>query len=102
MAGFDYITDDTDVVAIVASDLQDPPEVIADMVKAWRAGSEVVYGVRRNRPELELLSEPVLSICCFRYRSDAVADPDAFNTELLRRLSLLTVNGIAGGLRNTG
>jgi polyisoprenyl-phosphate glycosyltransferase len=30
-------------------DLQDPPEVIGDMVKAWRAGHEVVYGVRRNR-----------------------------------------------------
>jgi polyisoprenyl-phosphate glycosyltransferase len=30
-------------------DLQDPPEVIADMVKAWRGGSDVVYGVRRNR-----------------------------------------------------
>jgi polyisoprenyl-phosphate glycosyltransferase len=30
-------------------DLQDPPEVIAQMVSAWRAGSDVVYGVRRNR-----------------------------------------------------
>lgn len=30
-------------------DLQDPPEVIADMIREWRAGSEVVYGVRRNR-----------------------------------------------------
>lgn len=30
-------------------DLQDPPEVIADMVRAWREGSDVVYGVRRNR-----------------------------------------------------
>ena len=30
-------------------DLQDPPEVIGDMIKAWRSGSEVVYGVRRNR-----------------------------------------------------
>lgn len=30
-------------------DLQDPPEVIGDMIKAWRAGHEVVYGVRRNR-----------------------------------------------------
>ncbi len=30
-------------------DLQDPPEVIADMVREWRQGSEVVYGVRRNR-----------------------------------------------------
>ncbi len=30
-------------------DLQDPPEVIGDMIKAWRGGHEVVYGVRRNR-----------------------------------------------------
>jgi polyisoprenyl-phosphate glycosyltransferase len=30
-------------------DLQDPPEVIEAMIAAWRAGSEVVYGVRRNR-----------------------------------------------------
>lgn len=30
-------------------DLQDPPEAIADMVRAWREGSDVVYGVRRNR-----------------------------------------------------
>ena len=30
-------------------DLQDPPEVIGDMIKAWRAGHEVVYGVRKNR-----------------------------------------------------
>jgi len=30
-------------------DLQDPPEVIADMVREWRSGSDVVYGVRRNR-----------------------------------------------------
>jgi glycosyltransferase involved in cell wall biosynthesis len=30
-------------------DLQDPPEVIADMVVKWREGHDVVYGVRRNR-----------------------------------------------------
>jgi polyisoprenyl-phosphate glycosyltransferase len=30
-------------------DLQDPPEVISDMIKAWRGGHEVVYGVRKNR-----------------------------------------------------
>jgi glycosyltransferase involved in cell wall biosynthesis len=30
-------------------DLQDPPEVIADMVRSWREGFDVVYGVRRNR-----------------------------------------------------
>jgi glycosyltransferase involved in cell wall biosynthesis len=30
-------------------DLQDPPEVLAEMVEKWREGYEVVYGVRRNR-----------------------------------------------------
>jgi glycosyltransferase involved in cell wall biosynthesis len=30
-------------------DLQDPPEVLSEMVAKWRAGSDVVYGVRRNR-----------------------------------------------------
>ncbi len=30
-------------------DLQDPPEVIAPMLAKWRAGYDVVYGVRDNR-----------------------------------------------------
>ena len=30
-------------------DLQDPPEVIGEMVAKWREGFEVVYGVRDNR-----------------------------------------------------
>ena len=30
-------------------DLQDPPEVIAEMVAQWRAGHDIVYGVRRDR-----------------------------------------------------
>jgi len=30
-------------------DLQDPPEVIGEMIDRWREGFDVVYGVRRNR-----------------------------------------------------
>lgn len=30
-------------------DLQDPPEVLGAMIAKWRAGSEIVYGVRDNR-----------------------------------------------------
>lgn len=37
------------VVVPIDVDLQDPPEVIADMVARWREGYEVVYGVRRDR-----------------------------------------------------
>ena len=36
-------------VIIIDADLQDPPEVIAEMVEVWRAGYEVVYGVRESR-----------------------------------------------------
>lgn len=38
-----------DAVVLIDSDLQDPPEVIADMVEQWRAGYLVVYGVRSSR-----------------------------------------------------
>jgi glycosyltransferase involved in cell wall biosynthesis len=30
-------------------DLQDPPEVLEDMIAKWRAGCDMVYGVRRDR-----------------------------------------------------
>jgi glycosyltransferase involved in cell wall biosynthesis len=30
-------------------DMQDPPEVLPEMVEKWRAGSEMVFGVRRCR-----------------------------------------------------
>jgi dolichol-phosphate mannosyltransferase len=38
-----------DVVAMLDGDLQDPPEVIPRMLEEWRAGADVVYGVRKAR-----------------------------------------------------
>jgi glycosyltransferase involved in cell wall biosynthesis len=38
-----------DCVAVIDADLQDPPEVIAAMVKQWQQGFDVVYGVRSDR-----------------------------------------------------
>lgn len=40
-----------DAVVTMDADLQDPPEVIPDMVAAWRNGAEVVRAVRRSRQE---------------------------------------------------
>jgi aromatic-L-amino-acid decarboxylase len=40
----------------------------------------------RASDRLELLAEPVLSICCLRYRADTIVDLDAFNAALFRRL----------------
>jgi dolichol-phosphate mannosyltransferase len=39
-----------DAVVLIDADLQDPPEVIPDMIRAWRQGYDVVYGVRTERP----------------------------------------------------
>jgi glycosyltransferase involved in cell wall biosynthesis len=36
-------------VILSDADLQDPPEVIPDMVEKWREGNDVVYGVRSHR-----------------------------------------------------
>jgi dolichol-phosphate mannosyltransferase len=36
-------------VVIIDGDLQDPPEVIPEMVEKWREGYEVVYGQRASR-----------------------------------------------------
>jgi len=39
------------VMVLFAADLQDPPEVIGDFVREWKAGAEVVHGVRSRREE---------------------------------------------------
>jgi dolichol-phosphate mannosyltransferase len=38
-----------DAVVIIDADLQDPPEVIPQMVNLWREGNDVVYGIRLER-----------------------------------------------------
>jgi dolichol-phosphate mannosyltransferase len=51
-AGLDFATGDA--VAIIDADLQDPPEVILTMIERWKEGNNVIFGVRRSRPENQL------------------------------------------------
>ena len=46
-AGMDYAQGQA--VILIDSDLQDPPEVIPELIANWRDGYEVVYAVRRKR-----------------------------------------------------
>ena len=46
-AGIKYITGDA--IVIMDADLQDPPELIPDMLKLWEEGNEVIYGKRKTR-----------------------------------------------------
>jgi len=40
-----------EAVIVMDGDLQDPPEVIVDMVERWRAGYDIVYAVRQVRED---------------------------------------------------
>ena len=46
-AGIKYVTGDA--IVIIDADLQDPPELIPDMLKLWEEGNEVIYGKRKVR-----------------------------------------------------
>ncbi len=46
-AGTDFA--EGDAVIVMDADLQDPPEVVLQMIDKWRAGYEVVYAVRTQR-----------------------------------------------------
>ena len=46
-AGLDYSRGQT--VTIIDADLQDPPEVVLDLIAKWREGFEVVYATRSGR-----------------------------------------------------
>lgn len=48
LAGLSTVSD-ADFIVTIDSDLQDDPQVIAQMVQQYYAGAEVVYGVRNNR-----------------------------------------------------
>ena len=46
-AGLRYVTGDA--IVIIDADLQDPPELIPEMIKLWEEGNEVIYGKRKSR-----------------------------------------------------
>jgi len=48
-AGLDYAKGDA--VIIMDSDMQDPPAVSLELIKAWEVGSDVVYAQRRSRKD---------------------------------------------------
>lgn len=46
-AGMDYAQGNA--IVVIDADLQDPPELILDMIEKWKEGYEVVYAVRTKR-----------------------------------------------------
>lgn len=83
-----------DAVVIMDGDLQHPPELIPDMIKAWRSGYDVVYGQRTDRladgPLRRRLSKAFYRL--FRAVSGTRLHEDAGDFRLLSRRAVAALN----------
>lgn len=64
IAGLDYCKGDA--VVIIDADLQDPPELIPEMIKYWEEGYDDVYAKRKSR-EGETWLKNLLQKCIIKY-----------------------------------
>ncbi len=93
-AGLDYCRGQAAV--IIDADLQDPPELIPDLVSKWRQGYEVVYAVRAER-EGETWFKRLTASAFYRiiYRITDVKIPlDVGDFRLLDRQVIDTLKGM--------
>lgn len=63
------------VAATLAADMQDPPQVIADMLDRWRAGAQVIWAKRSQR-QGDAASKKVLASLYHRVLKYVVANPE--------------------------
>lgn len=91
-AGLDYSRGQA--VVIIDADLQDPPEVILDMIKKWREGYEVVYAIRSERAGeswFKLLTASIFYRLIYRI-TDVNIPLDAGDFRLLDRKAVNVLN----------
>jgi dolichol-phosphate mannosyltransferase len=87
-AGLDHARGDA--VVMIDADLQDPPEVIKDLLAKWREGADVVYAVRQRREgetRFKLATASVFYRLMSRVSSIELA-PDAGDFRLMGRQAL--------------
>jgi glycosyltransferase involved in cell wall biosynthesis len=79
-----------DVVAMIDADLQDPPELIPEMVARWRDGSDIVYAVRREREGETAFKLGTASLFykIFRKLAQVDLEPNSGDFRLLDRTAL--------------
>jgi polyisoprenyl-phosphate glycosyltransferase len=85
-AGLEYAKGD--VLVVIDADLQDPPELIPQMVDGWRAGYDVIYGLRVDRSSDTLMkrSSAGLFYRLFNRLSDVEMPANAGDFRLIDRV----------------
>jgi glycosyltransferase involved in cell wall biosynthesis len=84
-AGLSFVSGD--VILIMDADLQDPPELLPNMLKIYNQGCDVVFGVRRKR-EGETLFKKVSAYLFYRFInsfSDSMIPKDTGDFRLVSR-----------------
>lgn len=85
LAGLDVAAGRSDAVVNIDADLQDDPDVIPQMVAAYRAGADVVFGVRRSRTT-DSRFKRVTALAFYRLMN-ALGTPTVYNHADFRLLS---------------
>jgi polyisoprenyl-phosphate glycosyltransferase len=86
-----------DAVVIIDADLQDPPEVVLEMIQRWRQGFDVVYGVRKSRAGETFFKKATASIFyrLLKWSLGGVSIPvDAGDFRLVSRPVVLTLRAL--------
>lgn len=93
-AGLQEVTGD--VVLIIDADLQDPPELLPDMISLWEQGNEVIYGKRKTRKgesAFKLLTAKMF-YQTLNTLSDVEIPKDTGDFRLVDRKVVDTINGL--------
>ncbi len=69
-AGIQHITGDA--IVIIDADLQDPPELLPEMIELWEKGNEVIYGQRKARKGESAFK--ILTAKMFYYTLNSLSD----------------------------
>ncbi len=80
-----------DALIIIDVDLQDPPEVIAQLVDSWENGADIAYGKRAKR-EGETIFKKFTAFCYYRLLSAMSAYPIPLDTGDFRLIDKKVAN----------
>lgn len=85
-----------DACVVIDVDLQDPPELIPELVKKWREGYDVVYAQRRTRKG-ETLMKRIVSCVGYKlinYLAEVPIPPNTGDFRLINRKVIESLRGL--------
>lgn len=101
LAGFDHVT--SDAVIVIDADLQDPPDLIPEMITLWKQGYQDVYAKRTNRRG-ETWLKKITSTWYYRLLQTTTRieiQPDTGDFRLLDRVCIEALKKFRESERNT-